>query len=170
MEYLQQRHRNHLLSIFHLLAPPYYYHPSSLFSRQPFSHVLSTSTSSAEGRRIIGTNITNSSNSTSIASTGTGTSTTASSMLSSIITTIITPNADRDAIIQKNKKIIFGVRHGTSIANGFMSQPGHRLGDVTFYDDVRYTDAPLSLAGHQQVGQLAASFGDTVQSLWSEQS
>jgi hypothetical protein len=82
----QQRSPNHLLSAFHLPVPPYNYHLSSLFSRRPLSRILSTSTSSAEGRRIISTNITNSSNSTSsITSTGTGTSTTASIMRSSVI-------------------------------------------------------------------------------------
>jgi broad specificity phosphatase PhoE len=101
-------------------------------------------------------------------------------MLSS---TTITPD-DRGAILQqdannkqdnlknqlKKQTLLFGVRHGVSVANEYMSQPGHRWGDVTFYDDVQYTDAPLSVAGQQQVGRLAASLGKTLlQSLLLEQ-
>jgi broad specificity phosphatase PhoE len=72
---------------------------------------------------------------------------------------------------KSSKKILVGVRHGTSTANEYMSQPGRCWGDATFYDDVQYLDAPLSaLAGHQQVGELAASFGVTLQSLLCDDS
>jgi broad specificity phosphatase PhoE len=68
-----------------------------------------------------------------------------------------------------NRKILIGVRHGISTANEYMRQPGRCWGDATFYDDVQYTDAPLSkIAGRQQVCQLAVSFEETVESLLFE--
>jgi hypothetical protein len=156
--------------LFHLPAvPPPYYHPSFFFSRRPLSrNILSTSS-------ICSTEKITSSNSTRITST----ITTANMVSSATITldgrgAIVQQDANNKQDNQENQlkkqTLLFGVRHGVSVANEYMSQPGHRWGDATFYDDVQYADAPLSVAGQQQVGRLAATLGDTLlQSLLLEQ-
>jgi len=49
-----------------------------------------------------------------------------------------------------SRRIAF-IRHGTSTANEYMSQPGRQWGDPTFFDDVSMRDSQLSNRGCQEV-------------------
>lgn len=54
-------------------------------------------------------------------------------------------------------KVLYLIRHGTSTANDYMNAIGNQWGDATFYDDVKYIDAPLSPSGHAQAATLLSS-------------
>jgi|UniRef100_A0A8J9SGX8 broad specificity phosphatase PhoE len=55
---------------------------------------------------------------------------------------------------QQYPLILYGLRHGTSVANEWMTGP-NAWGASTFRDDVTLRDAPLSDAGRAQARQLA---------------
>ena len=54
----------------------------------------------------------------------------------------------------KNHKKLILIRHGTSLGNEFMEQPGNRWGDKTFTDDISLVDASLSQTGISQANML----------------
>jgi broad specificity phosphatase PhoE len=64
---------------------------------------------------------------------------------------------EENTIPSKNRKMkqIFGVRHGLSVANEYMAQPGNRWGEETFYDNITLKDAMLSRTGIDQARQLS---------------
>jgi broad specificity phosphatase PhoE len=49
----------------------------------------------------------------------------------------------------KITKQLLCIRHGISVANEYMDQPGNQWGDATFRDDPNLIDAPLSCRGKQ---------------------
>jgi broad specificity phosphatase PhoE len=69
----------------------------------------------------------------------------ASFEMSTLSTTTATPR----------RKQIFGIRHGRSLANEYMSLPGNEWGDSTFRDDTGLKDALLSPAGMDQTCRLS---------------
>ena len=54
----------------------------------------------------------------------------------------------------KNHKKLILIRHGTSLGNEFVEQPGNRWGDKTFTDDISLVDASLSQTGISQANML----------------
>jgi len=68
-----------------------------------------------------------------------------------------TQEQEAAAAATSNKKILYGVRHGTSLANEWMSRDGNRWGDATFRDDPALVDASLSDKGREQAAELAAN-------------
>ncbi|KAG7350018.1 histidine phosphatase superfamily branch 1 protein [Nitzschia inconspicua] len=49
--------------------------------------------------------------------------------------------------VKKKKKRLLCIRHGISVANEWMQQPGNQWGDATFCDDPTLVDAKLSETG-----------------------
>ena len=67
-------------------------------------------------------------------------------------------DCSREAVVPS--KTLYLVRHGTSLANEFMQQPGNEWGDPTFCDDPTLRDAPLSPKGRRECEQLAHELSD----------
>jgi broad specificity phosphatase PhoE len=76
----------------------------------------------------------------------------------------MTRTDEKEGTMPKQKRLLC-VRHGISVANELMSQPGNEWGDATFRDDGTLIDAPLSEAGRQKTRlnlprQLQTEFAD----------
>jgi broad specificity phosphatase PhoE len=59
-----------------------------------------------------------------------------------------------DLTEESASKNLYLIRHGTSLANEHMQQPGNQWGDATFEDDMRLRDAPLSSRGEKECKAL----------------
>lgn len=56
--------------------------------------------------------------------------------------------------------IVYGIRHGTSVSNEWMMEPGNEWGSPTYNDGQNTPDAPLSDTGMKQAAALARQLRD----------
>jgi broad specificity phosphatase PhoE len=59
------------------------------------------------------------------------------------------------SVVETSPKALYMIRHGTSLSNEFMQQPGNGWGEATFRDEVTLRDARLSPKGRRECDALA---------------